>query len=417
MKQIFHIIGFFICIGILAGLACAQNPGDGGQMNMMGMQDYGAAEPFYPTNIPLVEENSETGREMIQIGPGSGPVQIPVSPDNQEISVSPSNNPPISIGNNEIVGSYQDPGTAEPYYPSNPPSPAPYPTGNPVVITPVSPQDPGTAEPYYPIYTPAPEPTPTQQPRVYYPEPRYQEPSVVYHYYDHRDRDYDDRYYYDKKYYRPSYYDPDDYDCRYSSYYYVDGVLKIASTPHQAEIYVDNSFRGYTPYSGYRTLENIRPGTYTIRLKYSGYYDYYEDVYVSRGRTVYIDADMVRIGETYSKSGSISVQSEPSGAGVYLDNEYRGVSPVVLSTVSAGTHSLLVRKEGYTDYVCKVDISQKQAVSISAVLSPAPPLTQVITPNPTQPPQPEPTRAGLSGGILCIALLIGGILVLKSRPN
>ena len=38
-----------------------------------------------------------------------------------------------------------------------------------------------------------------------------------------------------------------------------------------------------------------------------------------------------------------------------------------------------------------------------------------VTPIATQSPEPEPTRAGLSGGILCIALLIGGILVVKSR--
>jgi hypothetical protein len=94
-------------------------------------------------------------------------------------------------------------------------------------------------------------------------------------------------------------------------------------------------------------------------LKYAGYYDYSEDVYVSRGRTTYVDANLVKMGERYQNAGSISVQSEPSGASVYLDNAYRGITPVVLAGVSSGDHSLLVRQRWYFDYVCRIEVKDK----------------------------------------------------------
>ncbi|MDX8551486.1 PEGA domain-containing protein [Methanospirillum sp. J.3.6.1-F.2.7.3] len=425
MNNIFiWMTGALICMCILSGTVSADYSDDNTMM-FVDQQGSGIAEPFYPASPPSPDMYSTPYPTQGPFIPEQNNAGMFVNPGNSDTSFTPNPSnivldvPAGTVLQSEPVqGSYQDPGTAEPYYPSNPPSPGT--SDQPIQISPVTGpyQDPGSAVPYYPTYPPTPEPTPTPYPRdysspVYYPSYRYQEPTVIHHWYD------DDR----SWTYRPTYYDKYDRDYYsydryrgYDYYTYVDGTLKIASEPYQAEVYVDNRFRGYTPYSGYLTLNDIRPGTYTIRLKYSGYYDYYEDVYISRGRTTYVDADMVRIGERYSKSGSMNIQSEPTGASVYLDNEYRGFSPVMFGSVSPGEHTLLIRKDGYADYVSKVTITDKQTVMISAVLSRLNvPAEATPSPTPIQTPVPEPTKSGIFTGIICFAVIFGGIFILRKK--
>lgn len=391
----------FICV--VSGIICA---GYGDEVNTMYFDQQGAgiAEPFYPAYVPSPDGYPSPAPK---IPDGSMSHVMDFEHTNPSIVADPSISA-FQTGYGPVGSSYQDSEVAEPFYPSVPPSPGTGSYEEPVQIVPVTTgyQSPGVAEPYYPQNPPQPEPVYHPPAReysstVYYPSQRYHEPVVIYKGYDNR-------------YYSPSYYDK--YDRKWDYYSYTDGTLKISSTPYQAEVYLDNRFRGYTPYSGYLTLEKIRPGTYTIRLKYSGYYDYSEDVYVSKGRTTYVDADMVKIGERYQNAGSIYVQSEPSGAGIFLDNEYRGFSPMTLSGVSSAEHIILVRKEGYTDYLCRVQVQDKQTISISALLSPVyVPATPVSSTPPVQSPEPTPTKSGIFSGVISIAVLIGAFLMTRSR--
>lgn len=399
-----------IIIGFVCGISCT-GYADEGNLIYPDQQGTGIAEPFYPAYLPSPDGYQTPVPEGVDTMPADNAF---VSPLPSLVSDPASSDVPASsvpVFSYDPVGtSYQDqdPAVAEPFYPAIPPSPGPATYEEPVEILPVPTQypDPGVAIPYYPQTPPEPEPTPyisrgTYTCPDYHSSPRYQEPVVIY-------KRYDDRYY------RPSWYDP--WDHRRDSYSYADGILKVSSTPYQAEVYLDNRFRGYTPYSGYLTLENIRPGTYTVRLKYPGYYDYSEDVYVSRGRTTYVDADMVRTGERYQKAGTLSLQSEPSGASVYLDNEYRGISPVVLSGISAAEHTLLVRKEGFSDYISRVLIPDKQTVSISAVLSPVEvPRTQAPVTSSVESPAPVPTKSGIWSGLTCIAVILCALFMVRRR--
>jgi len=407
-KNKFQIVMSVIIIGIMCGISCA-GYADEGNLIPYDQQGIGIAEPFYPLYIPSPDGYQTPVPETEDTMPDDSACVSPLPSlvHDPAISDMPASNVPV-FSHDPVGTSYQDPFVAEPFYPAIPPSPVPDTYEEPVEILPVPTQypDPGVAIPYYPQTPPESEPTPYYLPQPdfspeYHPSPRYQEPMVFY-------KRYDDRYY------RPSYYDP--FDRRWDFSSYPDGILKVSSTPYQAEVYLDNRFRGYTPYSGYLTLENIRPGTYTIRLKYPGYYDYSEDVYVSRGRTTYVDADMVRTGERYQKAGTLSLQSEPSGASVYLDNEYRGFSPVVLNGISAAEHTLLMRKEGFVDYISRVLIPDKQTVSISAVLNPVEvPKTQIPVTSPVESPVPTPTRSGMGSGLPCIAVILCALYMVRSR--
>lgn len=66
-------------------------------------------------------------------------------------------------------------------------------------------------------------------------------------------------------------------------------------------------------------------------------------------------------------AGTVSISSEPSGAEVYFDDKYVGITPVYVQNVMVGAHSVILNKEGYeTAYqVIHVDIQETVSSEIS----------------------------------------------------
>lgn len=71
-------------------------------------------------------------------------------------------------------------------------------------------------------------------------------------------------------------------------------------------------------------------------------------------------------------TGSILVSSTPSGAEIYLDNQYRGTTPATIPQVSAGSHILEVREPGYERWVQAVNITAEDARIVDVALTPIP---------------------------------------------
>lgn len=55
--------------------------------------------------------------------------------------------------------------------------------------------------------------------------------------------------------------------------------------------------------------------------------------------------------------GSITVTSSPSGADVYIDNVYKGLTPAVFSPVPNGNHVVLIKVGGYPDLSKRVTVT------------------------------------------------------------
>ena len=74
------------------------------------------------------------------------------------------------------------------------------------------------------------------------------------------------------------------------------------------------------------------------------------------------------LGYLFSQS-SLSLQSDPVGAGVYLNSEFRGVTPSVIHYLVPGEYSLEFRHEGYPPWQKNITVMLGQAVTINADLS------------------------------------------------
>lgn len=67
-------------------------------------------------------------------------------------------------------------------------------------------------------------------------------------------------------------------------------------------------------------------------------------------------------------TGAISITTTPPGAEVWIDNEMKGASPAVISGLSPGTHSLLLRKTGYQNISTTFNVDAGQTREYSSGL-------------------------------------------------
>jgi len=148
------------------------------------------------------------------------------------------------------------------------------------------------------------------------------------------------------------------------------GAVDVVSYPAGADVFLDNKFQGKTPSAGVFTTSNVRVGSHTVRVALSGYQDYTTSVDVSRATTSHVSAALqpAPAGTT----GSIAVTSSPSGAEIYIDNAYKGITPLTVDGVAAGTHAVRVALAGYNDWSTSVQVGAGSTASASASLSAVP---------------------------------------------
>jgi len=177
------------------------------------------------------------------------------------------------------------------------------------------------------------------------------------------------------------------------------GWIYVSSSPGEATVFLDGANVGQTPGSGALKLNNVAAGSHTVKLQLNGYQDYATSVNVVSATVSQVDVVLVPAGST-SSIGGLSVSSTPSGANVYVDNAFQGITPLTMNDITAGSHTLLIQMAGYQDYVATVQVNKGATNTVSAALSP------VATP--TQKSGALPVAAG-------IALVIIGLSVIHKR--
>mgnify|MGYP001050138901 FL=1 len=179
------------------------------------------------------------------------------------------------------------------------------------------------------------------------------------------------------------------------------GAIDVVSYPAGADVFLDEKYQGKTPSAGVYTISNVAVGSHTVRVALSGYQDYTTPVGVSSATTSHVSAAL-QPGQSTTTTGSIAVTSSPSGAEVYIDNAYKGITPVTVDGVAAGTHAVRVALSGYGDWATTVQVGAGSTASASASLSAVP----------TQAPS-----AGMAPFAVVGALGILGLLVALHRRD
>lgn len=182
------------------------------------------------------------------------------------------------------------------------------------------------------------------------------------------------------------------------------GDLQVQSTPYGAAVYVNGNYQGTTYSASPLYITQLKPGTYSVQLSMPDYQTYTTSSVVQAGSTNDITVTMTPVSSSPpDTTGQINIVSSPAGANVYLDNVYKGLTPVVLSDIPAGNHIVLLQMSGYQDWSSSVNVTGGGYTQVSANLNKAgkAPATS--------------GKAGLPFGIAIAAAGIGAALFLKMK--
>jgi hypothetical protein len=119
-----------------------------------------------------------------------------------------------------------------------------------------------------------------------------------------------------------------------------------------------------------------------------------------------------------NNTGSLQISSSPSGAEIYLDMTYKGVTPesggfVNITNLSPYDYSLVLRKVNFQDYISTVKIVSGETVKVSANLQA---VNATSTENPANPANPMVTVALV---VVFLLIIIGfvALMVRKRRKS
>ncbi len=138
------------------------------------------------------------------------------------------------------------------------------------------------------------------------------------------------------------------------------GTLDVSSSPSGAKVYIDGAYRGRTPLT-----IGLNPGAHDVELRLPGYQPYRVRVQVRAGQTSRVSPRLVRVVST----GTLSVDSSPQGAEVYVAGAFRGRTPLNVS-LDEGTYDVELRLPGYETYRARVQVRSGQTSRLAPRLQP-----------------------------------------------
>jgi len=148
------------------------------------------------------------------------------------------------------------------------------------------------------------------------------------------------------------------------------GILKVLSSPN-ASIFLNSEAIGKTPYE-----DRIKEGEYLIKLIPEGNATdtatWQGKINVFRNTLAFVDRELgnselsssgvvFTVSKIASKpfsstNGEISIESEPEGSIVYLDNDEKGMTPLLLTNIEKGDHELSVSAPGFFRRTQKINV-------------------------------------------------------------
>ena len=195
------------------------------------------------------------------------------------------------------------------------------------------------------------------------------------------------------------------------------GSLQIDSNPGGAAIFLNNNYQGSTPVSGGAfDINQLTPGSYTLRLTLPDYQPFTQTVSVQNGiiNDIHATLSPAAPGPQPDTTGQLTVRSNPSGANIYLDNFYKGITPISLANIPQGSHAITLKMNGYQDWQSSVNVAAGSSSDVSGTL---PPGQQLNPPAPTPEPIPQPTRSPVSLVSIISAIGICGAAAILYRKS
>ncbi len=143
------------------------------------------------------------------------------------------------------------------------------------------------------------------------------------------------------------------------------GKISVETKPSGAKILINQNLIGESPIKNFST----ETGALNLNIEKEGYSLIDTLINISEEKENSFSFTLKQVTGT----ASLNITSNPSGAEVWIDGKRFGRTPIDKSQIPAGTHRILIRQNGYADYLLhSVKIAANQITVIPTInLSPA----------------------------------------------
>jgi len=157
-------------------------------------------------------------------------------------------------------------------------------------------------------------------------------------------------------------------------------VLSINSNPENALIYLNNESIGKTPINDYI----LQSGIYTIKIVKDNFAVLDTTIKVENGNNFNLAFNLNTLGNIADKPkttevnnsiknaelASLNLNSNPSGADIFVNNKFQGKTPLKFDDLLPGNYEIKINKNGHNEYIGNIDLGAEDMKSISAELFP-----------------------------------------------
>lgn len=126
--------------------------------------------------------------------------------------------------------------------------------------------------------------------------------------------------------------------------------LSVESRPPQAMVFIDGHYAGQTPLPELK----MRRGNHLVKIRKHGRQAFQQAVELGF-KPVRVQAELEAL-----PTGGFEVETRPPGAEIYVDGEFRGMSPKTIEDVPFGQHALRVSMPEYLTLEDKVLVSDSR---------------------------------------------------------
>jgi hypothetical protein len=144
------------------------------------------------------------------------------------------------------------------------------------------------------------------------------------------------------------------------------GSIIIETYPHDAEIYLNSKKYGKTP----KEIQNLAEGYYEIKLTHPGYKEIIQHRQITPGTNQKIRETLIQehIQEPPPKTGNLFIDSLPSGASVYINNQFVGNTPVRVQRLSPGNYTIALKLSLYAESRKRIQVKSGEDLRVYETL-------------------------------------------------
>ena len=139
------------------------------------------------------------------------------------------------------------------------------------------------------------------------------------------------------------------------------GKLIITSKPVGAKVILDNKDAGLTPVES-----DIEAGKHRVVLTFDGYERFTKTVTLIADSVETIDAELEPL------TGDLSVICTPPNGDVFINDVYKGKTPLNLKYMDVGDYFVKITHPGYKEELKKIKIDWQQLTTVKKTLNPLP---------------------------------------------